>query len=236
MNSKKRCKWCNLNNPLYVDYHDNEWCVPVYDDEILLEFMILEPFQAGLSWECILNKREAFRKAFDNYDKNKIITYDEEWCRLNLDEHYLYEMLILESFQAGLSWECVLNKRENFRIAYDRFDIDKVCSYDESKIEELQNNPGIIRNKLKIKASINNSKIYREIVGEYGSFAAYLNTFTKGQIIYETGVVKNRLSDEISKDLQKRGMKFVGSIIIYSYLQAIGIIGSHEKDCFLHQS
>ena len=182
MNSKKRCKWCNLKNPLYIAYHD------------------------------------------------------EEWCRLNLDEYYLYEMLILESFQAGLSWECVLNKRENFRIAYDRFDIDKVCSYDESKIEELLNNPGIIRNKLKIKASINNSKIYREIVGEYGSFAAYLNTFTKGQIIYETGVVKNRLSDEISKDLQKRGMKFVGSVIIYSYLQAIGIICSHEKDCFLHQS
>ena len=182
MNSKKRCRWCNLKNPLYIAYHD------------------------------------------------------EEWCRLNLDEYYLYEMLILESFQAGLSWECVLNKRENFRIAYDRFDIDKVCSYDESKIEELLNNPGIIRNKLKIKASINNSKIYREIVGEYGSFAAYLNTFTKGQIIYETGEVKNRLSDEISKDLQKRGMKFVGSVIIYSYLQAIGIICSHEKDCFLHQS
>ena len=182
MNSKKRCRWCNLKNPLYIAYHD------------------------------------------------------EEWCRLNLDEYYLYEMLILESFQAGLSWECVLNKRENFRIAYDRFDIDKVCSYDESKIEELQNNPGIIRNKLKIKASINNSKIYREIVGEYGSFAAYLNTFTKGQIIYVTGEVKNRSSDEISKDLQKRGMKFVGSVIIYSYLQAIGIICSHEKDCFLHQS
>ena len=182
MNSKKRCRWCNLKNPLYIAYHD------------------------------------------------------EEWCRLNLDEYYLYEMLILESFQAGLSWECVLNKRENFRIAYDRFDIDKVCSYDESKIEELQNNPGIIRNKLKIKASINNSKIYKEIVAEYGSFAAYLNTFTKGQIIYETGEVKNRLSDEISKDLQKRGMKFVGSVIIYSYLQAVGIIYSHEKDCFLHQS
>lgn len=182
MNSKKRCRWCNLKNPLYIAYHD------------------------------------------------------EEWCRLNLDEYYLYEMLILESFQAGLSWECVLNKRENFRIAYDRFDIDKVCSYDESKIEELQNNPGIIRNKLKIKASINNSKIYKEIVAEYGSFAAYLNTFTKGQIIYETGEVKNRLSDEISKDLQKRGMKFVGSVIIYSYLQAVGIICSHEKDCFLHQS
>ena len=182
MNSKKRCKWCNLKNPLYITYHD------------------------------------------------------EEWCRWNPDEHYLYEMLILESFQAGLSWECVLNKRGNFRIAYDGFDIDKICSYDEAKIEELQNNPGIIRNKLKIKASIHNSKIYREIVGECGSFAAYLNTFTKGQIFYETGEVKNRLSDEISKDLQKRGMKFVGSVIIYSYLQAVGIIYSHEKDCFLYRS
>ncbi len=177
----KRCKWCNLKNPLYITYHD------------------------------------------------------EEWCRLNLDDQYLYEMLILESFQAGLSWECVLNKRENFRIAYDHFDLEKVCAYDETKMEELANNPGIIRNKLKIKASINNSKIFQEIVKEYGSFASYLNTFTKGNIIYETEQVTNALSDEISKDLQKRGMKFVGSVIIYSYLQAIGIIYSHEKDCYLNK-
>ena len=177
----KRCKWCNLKNPLYIAYHD------------------------------------------------------EEWGQLNLDDHYLYEMLILESFQAGLSWECVLNKRENFRNAYDHFDIEKVCSYDEKKIEELQNNPGIIRNKLKIKASINNSKIFREIVKEYGSFASYLNTFTKGTIIYETDQITNILSDEISKDLQNRGMKFVGSVIIYSYLQAIGIIYSHEKECYLNK-
>ena len=177
--NQKRCKWCNLKNPLYIAYHD------------------------------------------------------EEWCRLNMDEQYLYEMLILESFQAGLSWECVLNKRENFRKAYDNFDIDKVCAYDEAKIEELRNNPGIIRNKLKIKASINNSKIFKEITLEYGTFADYLKSFTKGQIIYETDRVTNELSDAISKDLQKRGMKFVGSVIIYSYLQAIGIIYSHEKECFL---
>lgn len=177
--NQKRCKWCNLKNPLYIAYHD------------------------------------------------------EEWCRLNMDEQYLYEMLILESFQAGLSWECVLNKRENFRKAYDNFDIDKVCVYDEVKIEELRNNPGIIRNKLKIKASINNSKIFKEITLEYGTFADYLKSFTKGQIIYETDRVTNELSDAISKDLQKRGMKFVGSVIIYSYLQAIGIIYSHEKECFL---
>ena len=177
--NQKRCKWCNLKNPLYITYHD------------------------------------------------------EEWCRLNMDEQYLYEMLILESFQAGLSWECVLNKRENFRKAYDNFEIDKVCAYDEAKIEELRNNPGIIRNKLKIKASIKNSKIFKEITLEYGTFADYLKSFTKGQIIYETDRVTNELSDEISKDLQKRGMKFVGSVIIYSYLQAIGIIYSHEKECFL---
>ena len=177
--NQKRCKWCNLKNPLYIAYHD------------------------------------------------------EEWCRLNMDEQYLYEMLILESFQAGLSWECVLNKRENFRKAYDNFDIDKVCAYDEVKIEELRDNPGIIRNKLKIKASINNSKIFKEITLEYGTFADYLKSFTKGQIIYETDRVTNELSDAISKDLQKRGMKFVGSVIIYSYLQAIGIIYSHEKECFL---
>ena len=162
-----------------------------------------------------------------------IAYHDEEWGKLNLDEQHLYEMLILESFQAGLSWECVLNKRENFRKAYDCFDIEKVCAYDEAKIEQLINNPGIIRNKLKIKASIQNSKIFKEIVHEYGSFAGYLKSFTNGEIIYETGQVTNELSDKISKDLQKRGMKFVGSVIIYSYLQAVGIIDSHEKECFL---
>ena len=111
--------------------------------------------------------------------------------------------------------------------------LDKVCAYDEAKIEELRNNPGIIRNKLKIKASIKNSKIFKEITLEYGTFADYLKSFTKGQIIYETERVTNELSDAISNDLQKRGMKFVGSVIIYSYLQAIGIIYSHEKECFL---
>ncbi len=181
MDNKKRCKWCNLKNPLYIEYHDHEWCVS------------------------------------------------------NFDDRYLYEMLILESFQAGLSWECVLNKRENFRNAYDDFDIDKVCVYDEKKIEELRNNPGIIRNKRKIKASINNSKIFKEIVEEYGSFYEYLRTFTKDEIIYETDKTTNELSDAISKDLQKRGMTFVGSVIIYSYLQAIGVIYSHDEDCFLHK-
>lgn len=179
---KTRCKWCNLKNPLYVSYHDTEWCVPRFDDQ------------------------------------------------------YLYEMLILESFQAGLSWECVLNKRENFRIAYNQFDIHKVAAYDEAKVHELTQNQGIIRSKLKIRASIANSRIFMTIQEEYGSFHNYLRTFTGDNTLYETDRTTNDLSDAISKDLRKRGMKFVGSVIIYSYLQAIGIIQSHEQNCYLHES
>ena len=182
MDGKKRCKWCNLKNELYVKYHDNEWCIPNFDDK------------------------------------------------------YLYEMLILESFQAGLSWECVLNKRESFRKAYDNFDIDKVISYADNKINELLSNKNIIRNKRKINASINNSKIFKAIASEYGSFHNYLRTFTDDRIIYEIDKTTNDLSDAISKDLQNRGMTFVGSVIIYSYLQAIGVICSHDKDCFLYKS
>lgn len=177
----KRCKWCNLNNPKYIEYHDNEWCKPNFDDK------------------------------------------------------YLFEMLILESFQAGLSWECVLNKRDDFRRAYDNFDIDKICNYDDTKIQELLNNDKIIRNKLKIKASITNSKIFKSIQNEYGSFYNYLKTFMNQDVIYETDVTTNDLSDNISNDLRKRGMKFVGSTIIYSFLQAVGIIYSHDKECFLYK-
>ena len=173
------CKWCNLNNPKYIEYHDNEWCKPNFDDK------------------------------------------------------YLFEMLILESFQAGLSWECILNKREDFRKAYDNFDIEKICNYDKMKIQELLLNEKIIRNKLKIKASINNSKIFKKIQNEYGTFHEYLKSFTNDRIVYETGKTTSELSDKISKDLKKKGMKFVGSTIIYSYLQAIGIIYSHDKECFL---
>lgn len=180
MDDKIRCKWCNLKNPLYIDYHDNEW------------------------------------------------------GQLNNDEHYLYEMLILESFQAGLSWECVLNKRESFRTAYEGFDIDKVCEFGAEKVAELLNNKGIIRNKLKINASINNSKIFKKISAEYGSFYKYLKEFTGEEVIYESDKVTSDISDAISADLKKRGMKFVGSTIIYSYLQAVGIINSHDKDCYLY--
>ena len=179
---KNRCKWCNLNKPLYIKYHDKEWGIPNFNDK------------------------------------------------------YLFEMLVLESFQAGLSWECVLNKREDFRKNYDDFDIDKVINYDEKKINELLENKSIIRNKLKIKASINNAKIFEEIKKEYGSFYIYLKTFTKDKIWYETGKTKSKLSDDISNDLIKRGMKFVGSTIIYSYLQAIGVIYSHDEECFMYHN
>ena len=177
----KRCKWVNLDNKLYVDYHDTEWGIPKYDDK------------------------------------------------------YLFELLILEMFQAGLSWECVLNKRYNFRMAFDNFDYEKISNYDEDKFNELLNNKGIIRNKLKIKASINNAKVFINIINEYGSFSNYIWGFTNNEIIYNCIVTHNELSDKISKDVKKRGMKFVGTTIIYSYLQAIGIINDHEKNCYLYK-
>lgn len=178
---KKRCAWCNLKNQKYVEYHDNEWGVANFDDK------------------------------------------------------YLFEMLILESFQAGLSWECVLNKRDSFRQAYDNFDLKKICNYDEKKKQELISNAEIIRNKLKVNASVNNAKIFRDIKNEFGTFYNYLKTFTNGKTYYEVGLTSSELSDKISKDLKKRGMKFVGTTIIYSYLQAIGIINSHDKDCFMYK-
>lgn len=177
----KRCKWCNLNNPKYVEYHDNEW------------------------------------------------------CKLNKNDKYLFEMLILESFQAGLSWECVLNKRDSFRKCYDNFDIDKICNYDQNKIDELLNNKNIIKNKLKINASINNAKVFKGIQNEYGSFYNYLKQFTNGNRYIEVDQVSSELSDKISEDLVKRKMKFVGTKIIYSFLQAIGIIYSHDKECYLYK-
>ena len=178
---KKRCKWCNLQNPLYIKYHD------------------------------------------------------EEWCRPNFNDKYLFEMLVLESFQAGLSWECILNKRNDFKKAYDDFNIDKICNYNSLKIQELLSNEKIIRNKLKINASINNAKIFKNIQSEYGTFYNYLKKFTGNQIVYEIDKTTSELSDRISEDLKRQGMKFVGSTIIYSYLQAIGVIYSHDKECFLYK-
>lgn len=176
-----RCKWCNIKNDNYVNYHDNEWGV------------------------------------------------------YNLDDSYLFEMLILEMFQAGLNWECILNKRENFRKAYCNFDIDKIVCFGEEKINELMNDRGIIRNERKIRASIVNAKIFKNIQEEFGTFGNYLLLFTDNFIVYETEKTTNSISDSISFDLKLRGMKFVGSTIIYSYLQAVGIIYSHERDCFLYK-
>ena len=174
-----RCSWVNTN-PLYINYHDNEWGVVSHNDS------------------------------------------------------YLFEMLILEMFQAGLSWECILNKRENFKYAYDNFDYNKIALYNEDKINKLLNNNGIIRNRLKIKASINNAKIFIDIRNTYGSFDKYIWSFTNNKIIYNEYKTTSSLSDKIAKDLKKKGMTFLGSTIIYSYLQAIGVINDHEKECFKH--
>ena len=175
----RRCRWCNLENPLYVAYHDREWGVPVHDDGRLFEMLILEGFQAGLSWECILNKREAFRRAFDG------------------------------------------------------FDVRKVAAYDSEKIEELMLDRGIVRNRLKISSAVANARVFLLIQREFGSFDRYLLKFTGGAVVHECGLATSPLSDAISKDLRRRGMKFVGSTIIYAFLQAIGVIDSHEPECFL---
>ncbi len=186
-----------------------------------------------------MKDKEIKRCSWVKLKNDKYIKYhDEEWGRPTHNDKELYELLILESFQAGLSWECILNKRENFRLAYSNFNIDEVVNYDENKINELLNNPKIIRNKLKIIASINNSKIFKNIQTEYGSFSNYIWKFTNNTVINESFELRttSELSDKISKDLIKRGMKFVGSTTIYSYLQAIGIINAHSKECFLNTS
>ena len=182
MSERKRCKWCNMKNPLYVKYHDEEWCVPDFNDA------------------------------------------------------YLFEMLILESFQAGLSWECVLNKREAFREAFDNFDAVLISEYGEEKLAALAENKAIIRNKLKIRAAKTNAAAFLKIAQEFGSFSAYLKSFVGDRVIYETGKTSSPLSDALSRDLTKRGMKFVGTTIMYSYLQAIGVLYSHDEDCFLYKT
>ena len=180
VNITRRCRWCNAANPRYTAYHDHEWAVPCHDDRMLFELLILEGFQAGLSWECVLNKREAFRAAFDQFD-----------------------------------WE-------------------KIAAYDDAKVAELLGNPGIIRNRLKVRAAIGNAAVFAEIRREFGSFDAYLARFTGKEVLIEHDKTTNSWSDRISRDLRKRGMRFVGSTIIYAYLQAIGAINSHEPGCDLY--
>ncbi|MFE8423396.1 DNA-3-methyladenine glycosylase I [Tenacibaculum sp. ZH5_bin.1] len=180
---KKRCFWVS-DDPLYIEYHDNEWGVPVYNDDKLFEFLILETFQAGLSWITVLKKRENFRKAFDN------------------------------------------------------FDYKKIAKYSEDKYEELLQDAGIIRNKLKIKATITNAQAFMKVQEEFGTFSKYIWAFTNGQPIVnkfekrEEVPATTELSDAISKDLKKRGFKFVGSTVIYAHMQATGMVNDHTTDCF----
>ena len=174
-----RCKWVNLKNPAYIRYHDTEWGVPQHKDEVLFEMLFLEWVQAGLSWECILNKREGFRRAFDG------------------------------------------------------FDAEKISRYEDGELARLLADPGIVRNRLKIRASIGNSRVFLKIQQEYGTFDAYIWGFTAGKTIVERYDMRTAspLSDRIAADLKKRGMKFVGSTVIYSYLQAIGVLNAHGKEC-----
>ena len=184
--SKNRCSWCG-ETPLYVDYHDKEWGVPVYDDDRLFEF------------------------------------------------------LVLETFQAGLSWITVLRKRENFKLAFDNFDYQKIAKYNDKKFERLIQDAGIIRNKLKIKATISNANAFIDIQKEFGSFSKYIWNFVNGKPIVNQWKTlneipsKTELSDVISKDLKKRGFKFVGSTVIYAHMQATGMVNDHIVDCFRYK-
>ena len=171
------------------------------------------------------------------FDKSNDILrkyHDEEFGILNKEDDYLFEILVLVNFQTGLSWEIMLKKREDFRIAFDGFDVEKIACYDEKRIEELLKNENIIRNKNKIKAVINNAKVFIKIQEDYGSFYDYIKTFTKGQIFHERGLTESELSRTMVKDLKKRGMKYLGPITMYSYLQTVGVINSHEENCFLY--
>ena len=180
--AKQKCGWC-IGDPLYEAYHDKEWGTPVYDDDILFEFLILETFQAGLSWITILRKRENFRKAFDGFDYKKIAKYKQE------------------------------------------------------KIDTLLQDAGIVRNKLKINATISNAQAFINIQNEFGSFSSYIWAFVDGKPIknklksYKDAPPNTPLSDTLSKDLKTRGFKFVGSTVIYAHMQATGMINDHEVSC-----
>lgn len=182
----KRCQWC-LGNDLYVNYHDEEWGVPVFDDQKQFEF------------------------------------------------------LVLESAQAGLSWLTILRKRENFRKAYDDFNAEKVAAFSDKKIEKLMQNPGIIRNRKKIQASVNNAEKFLYIQESFGSFCNYIWNFVDGVPLVNEWrdlceiPATTRLSDTIAKDLKQRGFKFLGSTILYAHLQAVGVVNDHVVDCFRYK-
>lgn len=180
-----RCSWANPLNPRYLHYHDHEWGVPCHDENVL------------------------------------------------------FEMLNLEGAQAGLSWETILNKRDSYRLAFDNWDAGKIAQYGPDKVAELLANPGIVRNRLKVAAAITNAQAYLRLREEVGSLDSYLWDFVGGQPIVNrftaaTRPAKTELSDRISKDLSKRGFKFVGSTIIYAYMQGIGMVDDHDVSCFRH--
>lgn len=184
MDENKRCAWAG-DDPLYIDYHDNEWGRPIYDDRMLFEMLVLEGMQAGLSWITILRKRQAFREAFDD------------------------------------------------------FNIDKILMYNDAKVEELMQNSGIIRNRLKINSVITNARAFREVQREYGSFEAFLWGYVDDRPIQNRWPemrdvpATTELSDRISKDLKKWDFKFVGSTIVYAYMQSVGLVNDHVADCFV---
>ena len=183
MENRVRCAWCEKDD-LYRDYHDNEWGNPVYDDETIFEFLVLETFQAGLSWYTILKKRENFRKAFDNFNYKKIVKYDED------------------------------------------------------KIQELLQDEGIIRNKLKVRGTVSNAIAFMKVQEEFGSFSKYIWGFTDGKPIDNQPKVlrdipaTSAISDALSKDLKKRGFKFVGSTVVYAHMQATGMVNDHVETCW----
>ena len=163
-----------------------------------------------------------------------IAYHDHRWGKPEHDARQLFEMLILESFQAGLSWLTILNKQEAFEAAFDGFDPAVVAAYSQEKVESLMANPGIVRNRRKILAAIGNARVFLQIQQEFGSFDRYLWGFTQGQtLVNTTGVIPthSELSDRISRDLKARGMTFVGTTIVYSYLQAVGVVNDHDPDC-----
>lgn len=171
-----------------------------------------------------------------NLEKNNLYQqyHDNEWSIPSYDDRYLFEMLVLESFHCGLSWLIILKKRESFKEAFDNFDVNIVANYQEEKVEELMNNENIVRHKSKIEATINNAKIFIKIQNEYGSFSNYIWSFSNNKIIsipFDLGITRNEISDKISKDMKKRGIKFMGSITTYSYLEAIGIFNNHARYC-----
>ncbi|MGA9211377.1 DNA-3-methyladenine glycosylase I [Kaistella sp.] len=177
-----RCAWCEKDD-LYRKYHDEEWGKPVYDDETIFEFLVLESFQAGLSWYTILKKRENFTEAFEN------------------------------------------------------FNYKKIAKYSEDKVEELMNNAGIIRNRLKILATINNAQRFQEVQKEFGTFSNYIWNFVGGKPIVnhpktlQDVPATTEISDALAKDLKKRGFKFLGSTVVYAHMQATGMVNDHVVDC-----